>query len=660
MKALIKIITVCAFLLSFMLNAFSEVKLPKIFCSNMVLQQGMEIPVWGWADRSEKVKVEFLGRTYKTRGGKDGKWMLKLPAQEYGGPYTLTITGKNTIQFENVMIGEVWICSGQSNMEWPVELCNNPEKEIPAAVYPNIRIFTVPKEMSKTIEDDLTGGQWEECTPETVKKFSGVGYFFGRELHNKLNVPIGLIHSSWGGTVAETWMSAETIKEDMDLKYALDELKDMTPSRYAEIQRQKYIKEMASCFDGNLPIKDEGLVNGKAVWAAVDYDDSGWADINIPSYWEGQGYGGIDGIGWLRKEITLTEDQTESDIILYLGMVDDADITYYNGVEIGRTDYRDSWKAYRKYTIKKDLLKKGKNILTVRVTDRGRGGGIWGEPGDQYLQVGSSKIDLSGKWKLKISEVFINENLFGWYPNAYPTLLYNAMLNPLIPYAIKGAIWYQGESNGGRAKQYRRIFSNLIKDWRIHWQQGDFPFLFVSLANYMQPVDTPQESQWAELREAQTMALKLPNTGMAVAIDIGDTNDIHPRNKQDVGKRLALNAFKIAYGQNIIYSGPVYKSVDFKDGKAIVRFSHVGSGLKAKDLYGYVKCFSIAGKDRKFHWAKAEIISNDQVMVYSPDIKDPLAVRFAWANNPVDFNLFNSEGLPANPFRTDDWPGITQ
>jgi sialate O-acetylesterase len=660
MKTFKKILIFCTFLLFFISNAFAEVKMPKIFSSNMVLQQGIEIPVWGWADKSEKVKTEFRGKTYETRAGKDGKWMLKLPPQEYGGPHTLTITGENTIKFENVMIGEVWICSGQSNMEWPVELCNNPEKEIPAAVYPDIRFFTVPKEMSKIPEDDLKGGQWEECTPETVKNFSGVGYFFGRDLHNKLDVPIGLIHSSWGGSVAETWMSAETIKDDEDLKYALEELKDMTPAMYAEMQRQKYIKELASRFDGKLPAKDEGLANGKAVWAGVDFDDSGWKEINIPSYWESQGYGGIDGIGWLRKEITLTEDQAANDITLYLGKVDDADITYFNGFEIGRTDHKDSWKTYRKYTIKKDLLRKGKNIITVRVTDRSRGGGIWGEPGDQYLQVGSSKIDLSGKWKLKISEVFINENLFGWHPNAYPTLLYNAMLYPLMPYAIKGAIWYQGESNAGRAKQYRRVFANLIKDWRIHWQQGDFPFLFVSLANWMEPVDTPRESEWAECREAQTMALELPNTGMAVTIDIGDTRDIHPKNKQDVGKRLVLNAFKIAYGQDIIYSGPMYKSVGFQDGKGIVRFSHVGSGLKAKDLYGYVNCFSMAGKDRKFHWAKAEIISKDEIMVYSQDVKDPVAVRFAWANNPLDFNLYNSEDLPANPFRTDNWPGLTK
>jgi len=594
MQIVIKIIFVTLLNVFMIPNVFSEVKMPKIFNSNMVLQQGIDIPVWGWADKSEGIKISFNGKSYKTKADKNGKWMLKLPSQEYGGPYTLTVTGKNTIKFENVMIGEVWICSGQSNMNWPVELCNNPEKEIPAAVYPNIRLFTVPKEMSKTPENDITGGQWEECTPESVKRFSGVGYFFGRELYNKLNVPVGLIHSSWGGTVAETWMSAEIIKDDVDLKYALEELKNMTPDRYAEIQRQKYLNEMASRFDGKFPFKDEGLVNGKAVWAAINFNDSGWTDINIPSYWEDQGYGGIDGIGWLRKEIILTEDQAENDIILYLGKVDDADITYFNGVEIGRTDHRDSWKTYRKYTIKKDLLKKGENIITVRVIDRSRGGGIWGDPGDQYLQIGSNKIDLSGKWKLKISEVFINEDLFGWYPNNYPTLLYNAMLNPLIPYAIKGAIWYQGESNAGRAKRYRRVFANLIKDWIIQWQQGNFPFLFVSLANYMEPVDTPQESQWAELREAQTMALELPNTGMAVAIDIGDTRDIHPRNKQDVGKRLALNAFKIAYAQNIIYSGPMYESVDFKDRKAIVRFSHVGSGLKAKDLYGYVKCFSIA------------------------------------------------------------------
>jgi sialate O-acetylesterase len=297
-------------------------------------------------------------------------------------------------------------------------------------------------------------------------------------------------------------------------------------------------------------------------------------------------------------------------------------------------------------------------MIVVRVHDTGGNGGIWGDPENQFLAIGNEKKDISGDWKFRISKAEVGAVNVG--PNSYPTLLYNAMINPILPYGIKGAIWYQGESNAGRAKQYQRVFPALINDWRDHWQQGDFPFLFVSLANYMEPPEQPGESSWAELREAQTMTLSLPNTGMALAIDIGEADDIHPKNKQDVGKRLARDAFKIAYSMDVVNSGPMYDSVEFKDGKAFVKFSEIGSGLKIKDKYGYIKGFSIAGPNKKFHWAKAELINENTVAVYSDEVPNPVAVRYGWADNPDDVNLYNKEELPANPFRTDDWPGITK
>ncbi|MFW6290634.1 MAG: sialate O-acetylesterase, partial [Mariniphaga sp.] len=300
----------------------------------------------------------------------------------------------------------------------------------------------------------------------------------------------------------------------------------------------------------------------------------------------------------------------------------------------------------------------GKNIIAVRVHDKGGNGGIWGDPSNQFLAIGDEKEDISGQWKFRISRAEVAQVNVG--PNSYPTLLFNAMIHPLLPYAIKGAIWYQGESNAGRAKQYQRVFPSLINDWRMHWNQGDFPFLFVSLANFGQPAREPGESNWAELREAQTKTLALPNTGMALAIDIGEADDIHPRNKQDVGKRLSLNALKIAYGKDVVHSGPMYSSVEIKDNRAVVTFSETGSGLKTEDKYGYLKGFTIAGDDRKFYWAKAEIIDEITVIVYSENVPKPVAVRYGWANNPDDVNLYNAEGLPANPFRTDNWPGITQ
>ena len=649
----------------------AEVKLPKIFSSNMVFQQGIEIPVWGWANKGEEVTVHLIQRTDRpndetgemealfvqkhsmsTSADENGKWMVKLPAQEYGGPFILTIKGNNTINFNNVMIGEVWICSGQSNMEWPLAKAKNAEKEIAAANYPDIRLFTVPKHVAQIPEEDIEKGEWVECTPETALNFSAVGYFFGRDLAEKLDVPIGLIHTSWGGTVAETWTSSETIQNDPDFRKPLIELQQLNLEKY----RTEKEAEVRKLLGGEIPKEDQGMQNGAAVWSSPDLNDKHWKTIKTPGLWEQQGYFDIDGIAWYRKELNLTEEQTQTNLTLHLGKIDDSDITFINGFEIGKTE--NQYDTERVYTIDKKYVKPGKNMIVVRVDDTGGGGGIWGNPEDQFVAIGKEKIDISGDWKFKISKAVMKSVNIG--PNSYPTLLFNGMINPILPYGIKGAIWYQGESNASRAFQYQRIFPNMINDWRNHWQQGDFPFLFVSLANFRKPFEQPSDSEWAELREAQTKTLQLPNTGMALAIDIGEASDIHPRNKQDVGKRLALNAFKIAYNMDIIYSGPMYKSADFKAGKAYVTFSEVGSGLVAKDKYGYLNAFSIAGADKEFHWAKAEIINKNTVVVYADKVANPVAVRFGWADNPDDLNLYDKEGLPANPFRTDNWPGITK
>jgi sialate O-acetylesterase len=617
----------------------------------MVLQKGIEIPVWGWANKGEQITVIFNNQAVRTKTNKDGKWSIKLPAQEYGGPFKLTVKGKNTVVFDNIMIGEVWVCSGQSNMEWQVANSVNGESEIAAANFPKIRLFTVPKTVAQFPNEDISSGEWVECSPETVSDFSAVGYFFGRDIFKELNVPVGLIHTSWGGTVAETWSSAETISKDPDLKGDLAELQQMDLSKYKE-EKMAQIKKILG---GEVSDKDLGMENGKAVWAAPDFNDSNWKTIKTPIYWEQQGFTDIDGIAWYRKEIILNVEQSNSNATLHLGKIDDADITFVNGVEIGKTN---SYDKDRVYSIENKILKPGKNIIAVRVDDTGGNGGIWGDSKELFLTVGKEKIDISGDWKFKISKATLGTLNMG--PNSYPTLLFNGMINPILPYGIKGAIWYQGESNAGRAKQYQRVFPDMIKDWRMHWNQGDFPFLFVSLANFNPPVETPGESDWAELREAQTKSLSLPNTGMALTIDIGEALDIHPKNKQDVGKRLALNALKVAYNKDIVFSGPMYKSVEFKDGKAFITFSETGSGLKVKDKYGYLKGFTIAGADKKFKWAKAEIVDSQTVVVYSEEIKDPKSVRYGWANNPDDVNLYNVEGLPANPFRTDDWPGITK
>jgi sialate O-acetylesterase len=627
-------------------NAQGSVKPAKIFSSNMVLQKGIENTIWGWADKNETVSILLNGKTVKAKPAKDGKWMAKLPAMEYGGPYTMTLRGKNTIELTNVMIGEVWICSGQSNMEFAVNNTKNAAEEIANANYPNIRFFTVPKKVSQQPVADVENGEWSVCSPKTVPGFSAVGFFFGRKINQDLNVAIGLIHTSWGGTDVETWISGETMKNDPDLAGRWNELQKVDLSNY-----EASVKEKVKTLLGEFPTKDNGLQSG---FIQPGFDDSSWKTIQAPRLWEEQGYTGIDGIAWYRKSFILTKEQASADLLLSLGKIDDSDICWVNGNEVGKTL---AYNSDRNYNVPVSALKEGKNVIAIKVTDTGGGGGIYGTPDDLFVRSGSTKISLAGDWKIKFTEVSTN---ISTGPNEYPTLLYNGMINPILPYGIRGAIWYQGENNASRAKQYRRLFPGLITDWRNKWQLGDFPFIWVQLANFMAPVDQPSESQWAELREAQSMTLKLPNTGMASAIDIGEGNDIHPKNKQDVGIRLALNALKMTYGKDIVYTGPTYESMKVNGRQVTVNFNHTGTGLKVKSKYGYINGFSIAGSDKKFHWAKASLMNDNSVVLYSDAVALPVAVRYGWADNPDDLNLYNSGKLPANPFRTDDWPGITK
>jgi len=619
----------------------AEVKPAKIFSSNMVLQKGIENTIWGWADKNEKVSIAMNEKEVKTRADKNGKWVAKLPIMEYGGPYTMTISGKNQVQFTNVMIGEVWICSGQSNMEFKVFDAMNAKEEIANANFPKIRLFTVPKKVSKTPVSDLEKGEWVECSPRSVADFSAVGYFFGRKVHQDLNVAVGLIHTSWGGTVAETWTSSETIKNDSDFVDSWTELQKADFSNY-----KTDLKERIKIVLGDLPNKDNGLeLNfNKAV-----FDDSNWKTIQSSKIWEEQGYRGFDGIAWYRKTIELDNKQSKSDNILSLGKIDDYDVCWVNGVEVGKTNL---YTTDRVYNVPASILKEGKNVIVLKITDTGGGGGLYSPAQDVYITSGSTKISLAGDWKIKFTEINTENNLLS--PNDYPTLLFNGMINPILPYGIKGAIWYQGESNSSRAKQYQRVFPNLITDWRNHWQLGNFPFIWVQLANFTEAVNLPTESTWAELREAQTMTLKLPNTGMASAIDIGDANNIHPKNKQEVGRRLALNALKVAYGKEIVISGPTFEGMNVKGSNVIVKFDNTGTGLKVKSKYGYINGFSLAGTDGKFFWAEGTLLNSNTIVLHSKEVSAPVAIRYGWADNPDDLNLYNSEELPANPFRTDN------
>lgn len=491
---------------------FADIKLPSIIGDNMVLQQGKKATIWGWAMPGEEVMagVGWNSMRWAVTADEDGKWMFKMNPPKTGGPYEMTLSGKNVITIKNIMVGEVWVCSGQSNMQWTVQNSANAQEEIAAANYPNIRLFYVTRKIAHEPQSDCEGS-WTECSPETIPGFSAVAYYFGRELHKELDVPVGLIHTSWGGTPSEAW-TRRGVLEEMPEGRPILERYDKVIENYAQIKEE----------------------------------------------------------------------------------------------------YEQSLEEWKKAAEK--AKSEGKSVPR--------------RPGTPYGPE---------------------------HPHA-PAGLYNAMIAPLIPYGIQGAIWYQGESNAGRAYQYRKIFPAMIKNWREDWGQGDFSFLFVQLANFMKVNPEPGDSAWAELREAQLMTLDLPNTGMAVIIDIGEADNIHPKNKQDVGRRLALWALAKDYGKEVVYCGPIFKRMNIEGSKAVLSFDHVGGGLSAKGGES-LKGFAIAGADRKFVWADAEI-DGDKVVVSSDSVSEPVAVRYAWADNPV-CNLYNKEGLPASPFRTDIWPGVT-
>jgi sialate O-acetylesterase len=489
-----------------------DVRVPAIFGSHMVLQRDQKDRIWGWADAGDEVMVKINGQSHTVRAGADGRWQVTLEPMRAGGPYSLSIQGKNTLTFEDVLVGEVWICSGQSNMQWPVAAARDADLELSATNHPRLRLISVPQVGTEEPQYDFKG-QWQTCRADSVGEFSAVGYFFGRRLSETLDVPVGLINDAWGGSACEAWIRRDVLAAN---------------PKYAPLLQ----------------------------------------------HWE----------------------QIEKDF------------------PRASAEYESKLAAWR------DAAAKAK----------GEGKEPPPEP--------SNPADLMrGNFRL--------------------ANIYNGVLKPTIGYGIRGVIWYQGESNAGRAFQYRELFPLMIKSWRDEWGQGDFSFYWVQLADFMDESSEPKESEWAELREAQTMTLKLPKTGEAVIVDLGEAQDIHPRNKQDVANRLARWALSRDYGLNVAYQSPRFKALEKQGDKLVLRFDHVGGGLKSADVTE-PRGFAIAGSDRKFVWAKAKILGQDAIEVWSERVREPVAVRYAWADNPV-CNLYSAEGLPLTPFRSDDWPGLT-
>lgn len=622
-------------------SLFATIRLPRFFSDNMILQRDMPLKIWGWADRNEKISVCFNGHEVTTVVEKSGEWAVELPPMKYGGPFEMIIRGKdNTVTFQNIMLGDVWICSGQSNMEWILENTRGAAQEIAGSTNPNIRLLTIEKTIRSTEMNDISGGSWEICSPQAACSFSAVGYYFGKNLQQELQIPIGLINNAWGGTNIQTWISWENIVKSPNYKKFAG--KSIAQVDHSFKKSDEYNKALEN---------DEGL---KAKWYDPEVKTTDWQKTNVPGRWNNELKDELGAV-WFRKEIVLPEGVKTGKI--NLGTVSNEDITYINGVLLGQCG---RWDKIRTYAIPESILKNGKNLIVIRIKNIQGGAGIYGKPENLWLEADGQKYPLAGDWEYKPSVRVSTYGIKPKQPNSFASLLYNGMLKPLVGYGIKGVIWYQGESNAEEAYKYQTLFPMLIENWRQQWG-SEFPFLWVQLANYKAVKEQPSESDWAELREAQNMALRLPKTGQTVITDIGEAGNIHPQNKKDVGYRLMQNALKVAYGKNILGAGPVYENMKKDGNQIILTFGNTGKGLMTADhnKYGYVRGFTIAGADQNFVWAKAYITDN-YVVVFNEKIKDPVAVRYAWADNPEEANLVNSDGLLTSPFRTDKWKGITE
>ncbi|MFC3550521.1 sialate O-acetylesterase [Lysobacter cavernae] len=630
--------------LMFSSPSFAALDLPLMFSDGAIVQRDKPLPVWGWATPGAKVKVGFDGKTAKATAGQDGRWQVQLPAHRAGGPYTLTVTGDGeTRSVSDVLVGDVWLASGQSNMEWPLLQTDGAQAEIARANDTSIRHFKVPKSWADKPETHLAGGSWKAASPQTAGDFSAVAYYFAKDLRAATGVPVGIIDSSWGGSAIEAWMGLPMLGLD---KPALDAKLRAKIDADAKVEAGTRAKIARWPNDAN------------ADFSAAKLDERDWAAVKVPSIWELQGYPGMDGVAWYRTTFKLSASEAKAGISLGLGQIDDDDETWVNGQRVG--GLRQAWNIPREYAVPAAALHAGRNTIAVRVVDESGGGGIGGSATQLYVQInGGARRALTDEWKFRSSDADIT---LRDEKNQLDTLLYNKMIHPLQPYPLRGVIWYQGESNASDtgATRYRDQFKAMIEGWRGDWHAPKLPFLWVQLANWVSGSDqrdasgVVSASPWATLRESQSAALSLPATAQAVIVDVGDPDDIHPRDKGTVGHRLALGARHVAYGKTQVYSGPVYRGIDIDGDRAILRFDTQGSVVAVRGGGRQARGFELAGADRRWYRATAEVVG-DTVVVRSDAVAQPAAARYAWSDNPAEADLVNAEGLPASPFRTQAW-----
>lgn len=630
-----------------------------LFTDNMVLQRDTRAPIWGWSTPGDVVTVSVDGKStgQQAVAAKDGKWLTRIGPYAAGGPHTLTVAGtRQTVVLKNVLFGDVWLCSGQSNMNWPVRLSRNAEEEVKNANYPDIRFFTVSFYPSLVPLRLPPPANWEVCKPEFARNFSGVGYFFARAIHQTQKIPIGIIHSSAGATYAEVWVSEPALRKHMpdDFKKQLDQTRENAGERAADFDYFAELEKWTAVVDPESArrqfIRD------------VDLKTDDWLDVAVPKPWQEAGLRDFQGLVWFRHWIDVPTEWAGKELKLHLSTINDTDITWLNGTLIGGNQLKGTG---RSYVVDGRVVKPGKNLLTVAILNREGPGGFCSAPANLVLlpsKLGAEKpLRLAGTWKAKAGPALKDIRVPFPTPKVghYQSVpgMYNGMIAPLEPFALKGALWYQGEANGPRWLQYRRLLPTLIADWRKRFGVGDLPFLIVSLPGYNPLQKNPVEPGWAEIRESQwRTARTVPNTGLAVTIDLGEANDIHPRNKQEVGHRLALVARHLVYGdRTVVYSGPAYSKMHVEQPKGDrirLSFQHVHGGLTLRAGDKKLTGFAIAGADKKFVWADA-VIDGDTVIVSAADVPQPKHVRYSWAWNPIG-NLYNKDGLPAIPFRTDE------
>lgn len=637
------ILIFAALIFSQMLPA--QLRLPSFLSEGMVIQQKKVNRIWGWANADQLITVEFKEKKYSAYANSHGEWEVFLdPVNAGKAGSIIVLAGEEKIELKNILAGEVWVCGGQSNMEWKMrQLEDTYKEELQTANNDNIRFVVVSQTFANTPQKDVVlEKKWSPVNPATIGDCSAVAYWYAKLLYKNLQVPIGLVVSNWGGTPAQSWTSFEGLHDFPG--YSKTYVEKIKTLNLDEIDKQRHL----------LKEKFEKDIIEKAAFVQETvqpgFDDRNWKEMMLPKPWEQQGYPSLDGIVIYRLGFNIEAADASKEAVINMPAVDDMDSTYINGTFIGTTN---QWDAIRKYKISAGVLKAGKNILVIKVQDNGGGGGLNNAEDQFNISVDNKIIPLAGSAKFNIIAALTDITGGNGEIKVQPVVLYNGMIAPLLPLTIKGAIWYQGEENASKPVEYRSLFPNMITDWRNHWGQGDFPFLFVQLSSFGSVKNEPVESNWAALREAQAKTLHLPNTAMAVSIDVGNPANIHPKQKREVGERLALSAMKLVYGNTtLVSSGPQLSGSMIHGNQVILEFSNAENGLMAKGKQ--LKYFAIAGADKKFIWADA-VIKNNKVIVSSALIKKPVAVRYAWADSPVEANLYNKEGLPAAPFRTDDW-----